>query len=304
MARPQKQGLDYFPHDTDAINDPKIQRLVSKFGIAGYGFYFALLEEIYAEMPAKFQWNADENSARVSRKLHVRITYSERILNHCLSIGLFDKAAFDEDSSLTSTSIYARATSILDSRERKRKERLSQGLSQGLSSISPPQSKLNQSKTKDKENIREDIDDDKIESLKKDEEQSPELAAVIDAFERCGGVVSSQMIALELADAEREYGADIVIAAFRRASLAGKQGTRLTSYCKPIYEDFKANGIPSEKGMSPGRRKLPSEPNPLKYTTGKYAHLFNRTKEDLERHAEEKRLGLEEENGVNNANRS
>jgi len=78
-------------------------------------------------------------------------------------------------------------------------------------------------------------------------EQTPELAAVVDTFERCGGVVSSQMVALELAEAEREYGADIVIAAFRKAAANGRHGSRLLSYCRPIFEDFRENGIPEDK---------------------------------------------------------
>ena len=99
-------------------------------------------------------------------------------------------------------------------------------------------------------------DNDNSESLKKDGEQSPELAAVIDAFGRCGGVVSSQMIAQELADAEREYGSQIIIAGFRRASRSGKSGVRLLAYCRPIWEDFKANGIKEEHGAHQKRSNL------------------------------------------------
>jgi hypothetical protein len=75
-------------------------------------------------------------------------------------------------------------------------------------------------------------------------EPPPEPTAVIKEFETCGGVIASQRIALELADAEREYGSRIVIAGFRRASLRGISGTRLLAYCRPIWEEFKANGGP------------------------------------------------------------
>lgn len=47
MARPLKLGLDYFPHDTDSVNDEKIEALRMLFGNDGYAFYFILLERIY-----------------------------------------------------------------------------------------------------------------------------------------------------------------------------------------------------------------------------------------------------------------
>ena len=43
MARPRKEGLDYFPHDTDAASDEKIEALTIIYGAKGYAFYFILL---------------------------------------------------------------------------------------------------------------------------------------------------------------------------------------------------------------------------------------------------------------------
>lgn len=44
MARPRKNTADYFSHDAFASQDLKIKKLESKYGIAGYGFYFKMLE--------------------------------------------------------------------------------------------------------------------------------------------------------------------------------------------------------------------------------------------------------------------
>jgi hypothetical protein len=49
MARPKKEGMDYFPHDTDAVNDEKIEALRLLYGNDGYAFYFILLERIYVQ---------------------------------------------------------------------------------------------------------------------------------------------------------------------------------------------------------------------------------------------------------------
>lgn len=46
MARPIKNNADYFPHDTDMRNDPKIKALRRKFGVEGYGIYCMAIEYI------------------------------------------------------------------------------------------------------------------------------------------------------------------------------------------------------------------------------------------------------------------
>lgn len=44
MARPKKENADYFSHDNNMRNDPKIKALRRKYGITGYAVYNMLLE--------------------------------------------------------------------------------------------------------------------------------------------------------------------------------------------------------------------------------------------------------------------
>jgi hypothetical protein len=44
MARPIKNNADYFPHDADMRNDPKVKAVRRKFGVEGYGIYSMLIE--------------------------------------------------------------------------------------------------------------------------------------------------------------------------------------------------------------------------------------------------------------------
>ena len=39
----------YFSHDEDARNDPKVMKLRAKYGMEGYGCYFAMLEMFSSE---------------------------------------------------------------------------------------------------------------------------------------------------------------------------------------------------------------------------------------------------------------
>ena len=44
MARPHKQTVDYFPHDTDASDGRTLTIIQSKYGNDGYAFWFKLLQ--------------------------------------------------------------------------------------------------------------------------------------------------------------------------------------------------------------------------------------------------------------------
>lgn len=49
MARPQKDGLDYFPKDTDFYRDRKIRALIGRFGSDGAVLYDYILCEAYGD---------------------------------------------------------------------------------------------------------------------------------------------------------------------------------------------------------------------------------------------------------------
>ena len=44
MARPRKQTVDYFPHDTNAGHRKTLTVLQNKYGNDGYAFWYQLLE--------------------------------------------------------------------------------------------------------------------------------------------------------------------------------------------------------------------------------------------------------------------
>lgn len=46
MARPQKKDADYFPHDKDMRNDPKVRALRQKYGLEGYAVWNMLIETV------------------------------------------------------------------------------------------------------------------------------------------------------------------------------------------------------------------------------------------------------------------
>ena len=54
--------MKWFKHDTDALQDAKIEKLVMKYGLEGYGLYFACVELIAASLSSD-DWSRGKNGA-------------------------------------------------------------------------------------------------------------------------------------------------------------------------------------------------------------------------------------------------
>ena len=116
MARPNKEGLDYFPHDTDAVNDEKIEALKILFGNDGYAFYFIHLERIYRT--PNFELNISDAETRqiLAKKVGITIELYDQILSSAITRGCFDKKLYEKRGILTSNGIKKRALVVVNKR--------------------------------------------------------------------------------------------------------------------------------------------------------------------------------------------
>lgn len=106
MARPQKNGLDYFSFDVDFFSDRKVKRLRSRFGTKGITVYIYLLCEIYH---AGYQIDYNEDLVLdISAELNLSENATTEIIEFLLSRGLFDKTLAKSDKVLTSKSVQSR----------------------------------------------------------------------------------------------------------------------------------------------------------------------------------------------------
>ncbi|MGA4718838.1 Lin1244/Lin1753 domain-containing protein [Fictibacillus nanhaiensis] len=156
MARPKKEGLDYFPLDVDMDQDDKIALIEAKHGLLGFGIVIKLFMKIYKN-GYFYDWTEKEQllfSSRVS----VDINSVTDVVNDCIKWGLFNEELFKRHEVLTSRGIQERfllATSRRTARLIDEEYRLvgvsanNNSKSASVNDSSNPQSKVKESKVKE-----------------------------------------------------------------------------------------------------------------------------------------------------------
>lgn len=122
MTRPMKQGLDYFPHDTDASGDEKVEALRSLHGNDGYAFYFIMLERIYRS-PNCAVLITDKSRQVFADKVRVSVEKFNAMMVDALEVGCFDRDLFKRKQVLTSDGIDRRFRVVTNKREQMRQRR-------------------------------------------------------------------------------------------------------------------------------------------------------------------------------------
>jgi hypothetical protein len=85
MARPQRKNAEYFSHDANLRNDPRIRALRTRFGLTGYAVYCMLLEILTGADGFSVQW--DEFSQEIyAGDVGVSVAEMQDIVNFCCKI--------------------------------------------------------------------------------------------------------------------------------------------------------------------------------------------------------------------------
>jgi len=83
--------LKWFKHDTTALHDAKIEKLIMKYGIEGYGLYFACIEIIAADVtPENITFELEHDAEILAYKFKIDTLKVESIMKYCVELGLFE----------------------------------------------------------------------------------------------------------------------------------------------------------------------------------------------------------------------
>jgi len=116
MARPQKNGLDYFPLDVDMDQDDKIALIEAQHGIKGFAIVIKLLMKIYKNSYF-YEWTEKEQLL-FSNRVNVDINEVNVVINDCVKWGLFDNDLLETHNILTSKGIQRRYLEAVGRRQK------------------------------------------------------------------------------------------------------------------------------------------------------------------------------------------
>ncbi len=106
MARPKKKGLDYFPVDTNILQNKKVRRLKRRAGHVAFVLYLQILCDCYANSYF-VKWN-DDYRLELSESIEIQEDEIERMVRLMVDLNLFDRAMFENNDVLTSVNIQNR----------------------------------------------------------------------------------------------------------------------------------------------------------------------------------------------------
>ena len=118
MARPIKDGVDYFPMDTDFYNDDKVRLLRAEFGAKGMYLLNFLLCEVYGKNGYFIKW--DKNRCFLvsdGAGCDCSPNYISEFISGCLRCSFFDEGVFNAFGVLTSAGIQRRYIRMFNSRD-------------------------------------------------------------------------------------------------------------------------------------------------------------------------------------------
>jgi len=157
--------MNYFPHDTDAANDEKVEALRALYGNDGYSFFFILLERIYRSSSFELDVSTPEAVHILAKKVGVSDAKFSNMLQLALKYGLFDSNIYHERLVLTSNGIKRRSNVVTEKRKSMKEHYQSR-------TVSPPISDAET--TPETQQEPEPSDEKKISSPISDAETTPE----------------------------------------------------------------------------------------------------------------------------------
>ena len=228
MARPTKEGLDYFPLDVDVFEDEKIEAIAGEFGLKGEIAVIKLLCAIYKK-GYFILWNDLTQATLLKRLPGVSKEMLNQIVNRLVKWGFFDKQLFDSVEVLTSENI--QATYFEATKRRK--------------SPKPTKYVINANINTQDERVNDDINPQskgnksKLNKIKDYEEDM----GVYEFIQKSWGKLPTGILQGALGPWIREWGSEMILFAFQSAYENSVEMQGLKKYVDKILATWKSNNV-------------------------------------------------------------
>ena len=254
MARPRKDGLDYFPLDVNFLSDLKIKKIIRAYGAQAVAVVMSVLTTIYRDNGYYATYD-DDLIFIIADELKLEDSYVKNVIEKLIEVDFLNKEQKEKNNILTSIGIQERylkacerrvkttlnATySLLNdsSNELPQTESTPEGsfCKQKPHSTGVNDSKSTQSKVNNKVNNK--VNKKVNNNLLTSSENNSDVRELIEIYQENFGVCNSLVIN-DLANTLENLDKDAIIESFRLS--LGKDNPYL--YMKGIWTKWKENGI-------------------------------------------------------------
>lgn len=270
MARPRKDGLDYFPLDVNFLSDLKIKKIIRAYGAQAVAVVMSVLTTIYRDNG--YFANYDEDLIFIiADELKLEDSYVKNVIEKLIEIDFLSKEQKEKNNILTSIGIQERYLKVCERRVKKKlnatynlindssnelpqTESTADGgfcihkpHSTGVNDDDNPQSKVNKSKVnKSKEKVNKTTSSGGQTDLEK----------LLEIYQENFGVANS-IVQIELQNTLETFEKELIIESFKLS--VGKD--KPFSYMRGIWNKWKDNGITTlEQANQSKEQRKPYKP--------------------------------------------
>lgn len=254
MARPLKQGLNYFPLDVDFLEDVKVLRITHGQGPGAVAVLIFLLGNIYKDHGYYMEWNEDVPFL-AARATGVSEGSARSIIEKAVNVGFFDEPMKDRYNILTSRGIQKRYRAIALSTKRTlrnvRDEYALIDFSSEETRISSEETPINSAvmrQRKEKERKGKESNSPPTPSTQT-EPASVSKRVEEEMYRLMGGVNLQQLDTVS--EWVKKWGEEAVIGAMQRAQV---NGSRRLGYVQSILESGRAKKAAAQKPEDDGSK--------------------------------------------------
>ena len=239
MARPYKQGVDYYSLDVDFLKDIKYRKIRRSCGSQTCEILLCLLGYIYGDMGYFLRW--DEDSAfLVADDVGAKEGLVEEVVSKAIQVGFFNREKYEKYQILTSNGIQKRYKLI--TRKRKevsiKKEYLVNDdnnlVNGGNNSTSTVVNGVRNTQIE-----REIEKESKVNEIKDHEEDM----GVYEFIQKSWGKPPTGILQGALGPWIREWGSEMILFAFQSAYENSVEMQGLKKYVDKILATWKSNNV-------------------------------------------------------------
>ena len=237
MARPSKQGIDYFPMDVDFLSDIKTRKILRACGAQSIAILICLLCNIYRDTGYYILWDGDLPFL-VADEVGTNEGVVVEVVKKAVQVGFFDKNKFEKYSILTSLGIQNRF--IKASERRTKTEFMHEYCIQNVNNnlVNVDNNSINVSKSTQSKVKESKVNKSKVNNNRDEPAVADSKINIFDLYQENFGVLNP-MTSETLKDWLRFFSPEMI----KEAMLRALKNQKNFSYAEGILRNWRKNNI-------------------------------------------------------------